>query len=130
MGTARIVLQRPGSSPNEVYCIWGGETLGCLLRVFSIRLLESSHVKGVRGTRAFVREQEPLPNLGCDSNAHHIAWGSTNCNGRGGALIDFLNSSKLEILNRGNEPTFCSGWRQEVIDITLGSYGLLESIVG
>jgi hypothetical protein len=25
--------------------------------------------------------------VGCDSNAHHTAWGSTNCNGRGEALI-------------------------------------------
>jgi hypothetical protein len=68
--------------------------------------------------------------VGCDSNAHHTAWGSTNCNGRGEALMDFLDSSYLEILNRGNEPTFCSTYRQEVIDITLGSYGLLESITG
>ena len=44
--------------------------------------------------------------VGCDSNVHHIAWGSTNCNGRGEALIDFLNFSNLEILNRGNEPNF------------------------
>jgi hypothetical protein len=36
----------------------------------------------------------------------------------------------LEILNRGNEPTFCSGGRLEVIDITLGFFGLLESIMG
>jgi len=36
----------------------------------------------------------------------------------------------LEILNQGNEPTFCNVYRQEVIDITLGSYGLLESIIG
>jgi hypothetical protein len=54
--------------------------------------------------------------------------GSTNCNGRGEALIEFLNSSCLEILNRGNESTFYNGTRQELIDIILGSYGLLESI--
>jgi len=65
--------------------------------------------------------------LGCDSNAHHTAWGSTNCNGRGEFLLEFLNSSNLEILNRGNEPTFCNVSRQEVTDLTLGSYGLLES---
>ena len=34
----------------------------------------------------------------------------------------------LEILNRGNEPTFYTSVRQEVIDITLESYGLLDSI--
>jgi hypothetical protein len=66
--------------------------------------------------------------VGCDSNTHHTAWGSTNCNGRGEALIEFLNSTTLEIFNRCSEPTFCTSVRQEVIDITLGSYGLLDSI--
>ena len=59
--------------------------------------------------------------VGCDSSAHHSAWGSTNCNRRGEALMEFLNSSNLKILNRGNE--------FEVIDITLGSFRLLESII-
>jgi hypothetical protein len=43
--------------------------------------------------------------VGCDSNAH-TAWGSTNCNGRGEALMEFLDSSNLDILNRGNKATF------------------------
>jgi hypothetical protein len=30
--------------------------------------------------------------VGCNSNAHHTAWGSTNCNGRGESLLEFLNS--------------------------------------
>ena len=64
------------------------------------------------------------PVIGCDSIAHYTAWGSTNCNDRGEAVVEFLNSSNLEILNQGNESTFCSGYRQEVIDITLGSFGL------
>jgi hypothetical protein len=67
--------------------------------------------------------------VGCDSNANHTAWGSTNCNGRGEALFEFLNSSTLEIFNRGSQPTFCTSVRREVIDITLGSYGLMDSIV-
>ena len=46
--------------------------------------------------------------VGCDSNSHHFVWGSTNCNGRGEALIEFLNSTTLEILNKGSEPTFCT----------------------
>jgi len=57
--------------------------------------------------------------VGCDSNAHHTAWGSTNCNGRGEALIEFLNTSNLEIFNRGSGPNFCTGVMQEVIIITL-----------
>ena len=67
--------------------------------------------------------------VGCDSNAHHTARGSTNCNGRAKSLLECLNSLNLEILNRGNEFTFCNVSRQEVI-ITLGAYGLLESITG
>jgi hypothetical protein len=66
--------------------------------------------------------------IGCDSNTHHTAWGSTNCNGRGEALVEFLGTSRLDILNQGNEPTFCNGYRSEVIDITPGSIGLLENI--
>ena len=44
--------------------------------------------------------------------------------------MEFLNSSYLQILNQGNKPTFCSGGRLEVTDITLGYFGLLESIIG
>jgi hypothetical protein len=62
-----------------------------------------------------------------DSNAHHTVWGSTNCNDRRVALVEFLKSTNLEILNQGNDPIFCSGCRLEVIDITLGSFGLLQS---
>jgi len=29
--------------------------------------------------------------VGCDSNAHHSVWGSTNCNIREEALVEFLN---------------------------------------
>jgi hypothetical protein len=43
--------------------------------------------------------------------------------------VEDLNSSNLEILNRGNEPTFCNGHRLEVVDITLGSLGFLECII-
>jgi len=67
--------------------------------------------------------------VGCNSNTHHSAWDSTNCDSRGEALVEFLNSSNLEILNQGNEPTFCSGGRLEVTDITLGSLRLLKSII-
>jgi len=75
-------------------------------------------------------EKENLYPVGCTSNAHHSVWGSTNSNSRGEALVEFLNTTDLEILNWGNEPTFCSGGRSEVIDITLGSLRLLESIIG
>ena len=67
-------------------------------------------------------------NMGCDSNAHHIAWGSTNCNDRRVALVEFLNSMNLEILNQDNDPTFCSDHRLDVIYITLRSFELQQSV--
>lgn len=42
--------------------------------------------------------------------------------------MEFLSSSNLEILNNFNEPTLCSGCKQEAIDINMGSTVLLESI--
>ena len=65
--------------------------------------------------------------VGCDSDAHHTAWGSTNCNGRGEYLIEFLFGPGDS--QSGKRATFCNVSRQEVIVITLGSYGLLESII-
>jgi len=42
--------------------------------------------------------------VGCDSNAHRSVWGSPDCNSRGEALVEFLNSTNLEILNREMSP--------------------------
>jgi hypothetical protein len=56
-----------------------------------------------------------------------MVWGSTKCNNTGVALLEFLNTLNLGILNQGNDHTYCSVGRLEVIDIALGSYGLLES---
>jgi hypothetical protein len=44
--------------------------------------------------------------------------------------VEFLNNTTLEILNQGNEPTFCSGGTLEVTDTTLGSFRLLDSVIG
>jgi hypothetical protein len=68
--------------------------------------------------------------VGCDCNAHHSVWGSTNYNSKGKVLMEFLNTTNLEILNRGNEPTFCSGGRLKVKDFTLESLRLLSCIIG
>jgi len=37
---------------------------------------------------------------GRDSSVHHSTWDSTNCNSRGEVLVEFINSSNLDILNR------------------------------
>jgi hypothetical protein len=66
----------------------------------------------------------------CDSNSHHTVWGSTNYNERGVTLLEILNSSNLEILNQGNDSTYCSARRLELNDIILGSFALLENLKG
>lgn len=59
--------------------------------------------------------------IGCDANAHHTVWGSSDVNARGRELLEYLSTTDLEILNRGSSPTFVTSRRQEVIDLTLGS---------
>ena len=59
--------------------------------------------------------------LGCDSNAHHTNWVSTDTNKRGEDLLEFLFRYDLEIVNQGNTPTFVTRARQEVLDLTVTS---------
>jgi hypothetical protein len=40
--------------------------------------------------------------IGCDSNAHHTLWGSTNVNERGELLLEYLMGTQLEVANQGN----------------------------
>lgn len=73
------------------------------------------------------RKQKQLV-IGCDANAHHTVWGSTNTNERGKSLLDFLLSSDLFLMNKGCKPTFRNRHREQVIDITLASGRIHESI--
>lgn len=59
--------------------------------------------------------------LGVDANAHHIAWGSTDCNNRGEYLLEYIARHNLITLNEGNKPTFITATRREVLDITLST---------
>ena len=59
--------------------------------------------------------------LGCDANAHHVAWGSSNINERGEALMEYLASTDLAWCNKGHKPTFITRNRREVLDITLAT---------
>lgn len=38
--------------------------------------------------------------IGCDCNAHHVNWGSTNTNVRGVDVMDFILRNELEVLNK------------------------------
>nr|XP_015922911.2 uncharacterized protein LOC107451358 [Parasteatoda tepidariorum] len=57
--------------------------------------------------------------FGCDANAHHTVWGSSNCNQRGDVLMEHILVFNLYVLNKCNEPTFVTCNRREVIDLTL-----------
>ncbi|XP_067209949.1 uncharacterized protein [Linepithema humile] len=65
----------------------------------------------------------------CDANAHHTVWGSSDTNERGMKVLEFLAFTDLEILNTGDEPTFCTIARREVLDITVCSRQLLQEVV-
>lgn len=66
--------------------------------------------------------------LGCDANAHHTIWGSTNINPRGSLLLQFIADTELTILNRGRVPTFVTKNREEVLDVTLASSCIVDQI--
>ena len=59
--------------------------------------------------------------IGCDANAHHTSWGSTDINNRGESLFNYIMANGLDIMNKGNRPTFVTTNRQEVIDITIAN---------
>lgn len=70
-------------------------------------------------------QRKNIPVLaGCDANSHNTAWGSTNTNARGTALAEYIASTELVILNKGNAPTFLTPYRREIIDITVCTPGL------
>lgn len=66
--------------------------------------------------------------IGCDSNSHHTLWGSRECDNRGYDLLDFLDRAGLDFANRGTVPTFVGARGHTVIDVTICSAGLVNSI--
>ncbi|XP_055527440.1 uncharacterized protein LOC129720053 [Wyeomyia smithii] len=67
--------------------------------------------------------------IGCDANAHHMVWGSSNINVRGDCLLRYLIPHNINICNQGNDPTFVTSIRQEVLDLTLCSSKLSGELV-
>ena len=59
--------------------------------------------------------------IGCDVNAHHTSWGSADINNRGESLFNYIMANGLDIMNKGNRPTFVTTNRQEVIDVTIAT---------
>jgi hypothetical protein len=58
----------------------------------------------------------------------HGARGSRDINSRGAAMLEYLFVIHLDILNRGNEPTFVNRVRRQVIDISLTSSNIWHEV--
>jgi len=65
--------------------------------------------------------------LGCDANAHHLAWGSTDTNDRGEQLLDFICSTNLEI-EVVNPLSLLERDRSVILDIILATPSLSARI--
>jgi len=74
-------------------------------------------------------ERKGLPLIiGCDSNAHHLMWGSTDTNSRGTTLLEFIDGTDMCLCNKGHEPTFVTIKMRQVLDLTLVSSTWLRRI--
>lgn len=66
--------------------------------------------------------------IGMDSNAHHPIWGCEKANRRGELLISYLSTTRLDLLNLGNEPTFVTSRARTIIDLTLSTATIKSKI--
>ncbi|KMQ89206.1 reverse transcriptase [Lasius niger] len=78
---------------------------------------------------AYAKERLDLL-LTCDVNSHHLVWSSTNINPKEESLFNFVMSAELHILNRGTEPTFLDFRKQEILNITLCTGGVVDLVEG
>lgn len=80
---------------------------------------ESPPPKCVRDIVTEAKRRNTSVIIGADANAHHTIWASTDINDRGESLFNFITNETLTICNRGEEPTFITSVRKEVLDLTL-----------
>jgi hypothetical protein len=99
-------------------------SLRAVLKFFLSRSLDLPPARELKEIMCDCKEENLYLVVGCDSISQNTVWDSTNCNDRVVALFKFLNFMNLEILNQGNDSTFCSARKLEVIDITLRSFTL------
>lgn len=83
----------------------------------------------VRDLITYCRRNNRQLIIGCDANAHHLDWGSTDTNERGEYLYDYIIREGLLINNVGSEPTFANCIRAEVLDLTICSQFISSKIV-
>ena len=59
----------------------------------------------VRYMVSYTSEGEETLRLGCNTNAHHTAWGKRDTNIRGEHLLEYLVSNKPFVLSQGSTLT-------------------------
>jgi len=82
-------------------------------------------IQTIRRLKTDVRLKTTETLIAGDFNAWHTTWGSRYNNARGEALVDMISSLGMNILNRGNAPTFQRGNAESIVDLTLASHGLI-----
>jgi len=125
MDATGILFQGPCSSSNKLKWKWDRKALGCLLCWSALRFRRPSPEKGVWGTRVLIWWEKPLSIHKVQLYSHHTVWGSTNCNKRGAALLEFLNATNLEVSNQSSDSTFSEYQSEEVSQSIMG---LLEGL--
>lgn len=67
--------------------------------------------------------------VGGDMNAKSFSWGSTREDDRGTTLAEWSVEMRMEIVNRGDTPTFVRGEYSSLIDVTLSTRNMYTKIV-
>ena len=67
--------------------------------------------------------------IGSDTNAHSTLWSSPTSNSRGEILEDLIVQYNLQVLNRGDSPTFRTSRAKSIIDVSLVSTSLVPTVV-
>ena len=57
----------------------------------------------------------------CDAYSHHTIWGNTDINERSKLLLEALVKNFISALSTGNQPTFVTRVRRQVLDLTLST---------
>jgi ribonuclease HI len=82
---------------------------------------ESPPSRNLQNLIAFCKYNNLQLIIGCDANAHHTIWGSTDINSRGEQVLEFVVKNDLTVANVGNKPTFANQIRHEVLDLTFAT---------
>lgn len=74
-------------------------------------MLECMNTIPINGTKRVI--------FGADLNAKIVLWGYENEDEKGRILSEWINAHDMYVLNTGNVPTYRSGDRRSIVDVTI-----------